>query len=102
MFKNEGIWFVQLTDEYLRTLGSLEIGDGESPTVINTFLEDDYGSVTNAGDSIRGLERILRENPVTENQDGTLTVERNTFYTAGVCEVKIGERVFETAKVVIE
>ena len=48
LYKNEKIWFSQLTDEYIRDLATIDCDcdeDDDFPTSIYTFLEEDYDVV---------------------------------------------------------
>ena len=102
LYKNEAVWFAQLTDEYLRNLASLRFDEEEDtdyPTSINTFLEESYDVCVNGNDRIHGLPVTIVENPVAETENG-LFMEANVRYTMGVHEVTIGKRTFTAIKVI--
>lgn len=105
MYRNEGVWFTQLTNEYIRDLATIcndlkeeEDGEEDFPTVIYTFLEKDYDVALNGGDRIHGRPRMLRENPVPLDGTGYGEMERNVRYTDGVHDLTVGERTFRCVK----
>ncbi len=101
LYKNECIWFSQLTDEYIRDLGTICCDnkiDDDYPTEIHTFLENDYDAIVNGNDRIHGRPLLIKENP-PKVMDGKIFVdEYNIRYTMGSVDVTIGERTFETIK----
>ncbi|MBQ9121657.1 MAG: sigma-70 family RNA polymerase sigma factor [Clostridia bacterium] len=102
LYKNEAVWFTQLTDEYIRNLASLRFDEEEDtdyPTSINTFLEESYDVCVNGNDRIHGTPIQILENPAIEAKDG-LRGELNVRYTQGVYEVQIGKRAFEAIKII--
>ncbi|MBQ7379992.1 MAG: sigma-70 family RNA polymerase sigma factor, partial [Clostridia bacterium] len=100
LYKNEAIWFAQLTDEYYRTLGSIrcdqEGEDDEWMTEIHTFLEDDFGAAANGNDAVHGIPLLIKENPLTIMNNEYFVDEKNIRYTTGMFDVRIGNRAFET------
>lgn len=102
LYKNEAIWFTQLTDEYIRHLGAIACdADDEYPTAIYTFLEEDYDIMVNGSDRIHGRPLLIKENP-PEIKDGKIYVDEYMIrYTMGTYDVTIGERSFETIKYII-
>lgn len=97
LYKNENIWFSQMTDEYVRDLGTIIFDDDdEFPTTIYTFLEDDYGMTSNENDPVRGRPLLIKERPPKTDGDRIIACEPNLRYTTGVYDVTIGERTFET------
>lgn len=104
MYKNEAIWFSQLTDEYVRDLASIACdsdADDDYPTYIDTFLCEDFDIAVNGGDRIHGRPLLVRENPPKTDGDKIIVDEYNVKYTMGVYDVTIGERTFETIKIII-
>ncbi|MBQ8512223.1 MAG: sigma-70 family RNA polymerase sigma factor [Clostridia bacterium] len=100
LYRNESIWFTQLTENYRRDLGTLILGEDEYPTEIFTFLEDDYDIAVNGEDRVNGTPLLIRERPVTIHDDGSRTLEEDhRRYTDGVWRVVIGDRAFECIKV---
>lgn len=100
LYKNESIWFTQLTEHYRRDLGTLVMGDDDYPTEIFTFLEEDYDIAVNGEDRVNGTPLLIRERPVTLNADGSRVLPENRLrYTDGVWRVVIGEREFECIRV---
>lgn len=101
-YKNESVWFSQLTEEYIRDLGTLCFDtDGEDddyPTEIHTFLEEDYDVIVNGNDRIHGRPLLIRENPPKVIEGKIFIDEYNIRYTMGTYDVTIGERNFETIK----
>jgi hypothetical protein len=101
LYKNEKIWFSQLTDEYIRDLATIDCdGDEEDdfPTSIYTFLEEDYDVICNGNDRIHGRPLLIKENP-PRIVDGKIYIdEYNIRYTMGTFDVTIGEKTFETIK----
>ncbi len=101
LYKNECVWFSQLTDEYIRDLGTIA-GDSEAdddfPTTIYTFLEEDYDVIVNGNDRVPGRPLLIKENPPKVVDDKIFIDEYNIRYTMGTFDVTIGERTFETIK----
>lgn len=101
LYKNEKIWFSQLTDEYIRDLATIDC-DGEEdtdfPTSIYTFLEEDYDVAVNGNDRVHGRPLLIKENPPRIVDDKIYIDEYNIRYTMGAFDVTIGERTFETIK----
>ena len=101
LYKNECIWFSQLTDEYVRDLATVagdSDADDDYPTAIHTFLEEDYDVKVNGNDRVHGRPLLIKENP-PEVVDGKIVVnEYNVRYTMGTFDVTVGERTFETVK----
>ncbi|MBQ8287884.1 MAG: RNA polymerase sigma factor [Clostridia bacterium] len=97
LYKNECIWFSQLTEEYVRDLGTIAgDADDEYPTAIYTFLEEDYDVIVNGKDRIHGRPLLIKENP-PKIENGKLYVdESHERYTIGTYDVIIGDRAFET------
>ena len=101
LYKNECIWFSQLTDEYIRDLGTIACdseADDEYPTAIYTFLEEDYDVKVNGNDRVHGRPLLIKENPPKVVGDKIFVDEYNIRYTMGTFDVTIGERTFETIK----
>ena len=101
LYKNEKIWFSQLTDEYIRDLATIDCDgdeDDDFPTSIYTFLEEDYDVIVNGNDRIHGRPLLIKENPPKIVDDKIHIDEYNIRYTMGVFDVTIGERTFETIK----
>lgn len=105
LYKNECVWFAQLTEEYLRTLATLRFDDEEEnldiPTEIHTFLEEDFDILVNGNDRVRGLPLLIKENPAEIDENGIHLPEKYIRYTMGVHHVTIGEKVFEAIKFVM-
>lgn len=101
LYKNECIWFQQLTDEYIRNLATIVCdceADDDYPTEIFTFLEEDYDGIVNGNDRVHGRPLLIKENP-PKIADGKIYVdEYNVRYTMGSNELTIGERTFEVIK----
>ncbi|MBO5110720.1 MAG: RNA polymerase sigma factor [Clostridia bacterium] len=101
LYKNEKIWFTQLTDEYVRDLATIDCDgneDNDLPTSIYTFLEEDYDVIVNGNDRVHGRPLLIKENP-PKMVDGKIYIdEYNIRYTMGTFDVTIGERTFETIK----
>ena len=102
LYKNERVWFSQLTDEYIRDLGTISFNtegdDDDYPTEIHTFLEEDYDVIVNGNDRVHGRPLLIKENP-PKVVDGKIFVDENNIrYTMGCFDVTIGERMFETIK----
>ena len=101
LYKNEKIWFSQLTDEYIRDLATIA-GDGDEdddyPTSIYTFLEEDYDVSVNGNDRVHGRPLLIKENPLKLVDDKIYIDEYNIRYTMGTFDVTIGKRTFETIK----
>ena len=101
LYKNEKIWFSQLTDEYIRDLATIDCDcdeDDDFPTSIYTFLEEDYDVIVNGNDRIHGRPLLIKENPPRIVDDKIYIDEYNIRYTMGTFDVTIGERTFETIK----
>ena len=98
-YKNEAVWFMQLTDEYVRDLGTIlcdSEADDAVPTAIVTFLEDEYDVMVNGKDRVHGRPLLIKENP-PKIENGKIYVEEyHAKYTMGSFDVTIGERTFET------
>lgn len=101
LYKNEAVWFTQLTDEYVRDLGTIIDSDDEYPTEIYTFLEEDYDVAVNGNDRVHGRPLLIRENPARVDENGIHADEYGIRYTMGVHEVSIGKRSFETIKFIL-
>ncbi len=103
-YKNECIWFVQLADEYLRTLATLRYTDEQEahdiPTEIHTFLDKDFDVNVNGKDQIQGMPLWIRENPAETDENG-IYIQPNLRYTAGTYDLTIGNKTFETIKFII-
>ena len=100
--KNEKIWFAQLTDKYIRNLGTVfDDGNGEEPTQVTTFLEESYDVLVNGNDRVFGIPVLIQENAAGETENGYVIAEKNVRYTLGVWNVRIGSRVFETIKCIL-
>ncbi|MBR4881580.1 MAG: RNA polymerase sigma factor [Clostridia bacterium] len=101
LYKNEAIWFTQLTDEYIRDLGTIACdseADADYPTTIYTFLEEDYDVIVNGNDRVHGRPLLIKENPPKIVDDKIFIDEYNIRYTMGTFDVTIGERTHETIK----
>ena len=101
LYKNEKIWFSQLTDEYIRDLATIDCvsnEDADIPTSINTFLEEDYDVIVNGNDRVHGRPLLIKENPPKVVNDRIYIDEYNIRYTMGTFDVTIGEKTFETIK----
>ena len=93
MYKNECIWFTQLTDEYIRDLATISGEcDDACPTEVFTFLEKDFEYM------LKGRPLLIKENPANIDEDGMHFEDYHIRYTMGVYDVTIGERTFETVK----
>ncbi len=101
LYKNEKIWFSQLTDEYIRDLATIDCDgdeDDDFPTSIYTFLEEDYDVIVNGNDRVHGRPLLIKENPPKIVDDKIYIDEYNIRYTMGTFDVTIGERTFEAIK----
>ncbi len=101
LYKNEKIWFSQLTDEYIRDLATIDCDcdeDDDFPTSIYTFLEEDYDVIANGNDRVHGRPLLIKENPPRIVDDKIYIDEYNIRYTMGTFDVTIDERTFETIK----
>ena len=101
LYKNECIWFSQLTDEYIRDLGTISCDnevDDEYPTEIHTFLEEDYDIIVNGNDRVHGRPLLIKKNSPKIVGNKIFVDEYNTRYTLGTFDVSIGDRMFETIK----
>lgn len=104
LYKNEAIWFTQLTDEYIRELGGIANdceADSDFPTMIYTFLEEDYDVAVNMNDRIHGRPLLIKENPPRIENDEIFIDEYHIRYTMGTFDVTVGNRNFETVKYII-
>lgn len=100
MYKNEAIWFTQMTDEFIRILGTVKSdGDEEYPTLVETFLDEEFDVMVNGKDRIHGIPAVLKENPGEGDHGEIRLAENNLRYTMGVCSVSIGPRRFDTVRV---
>ena len=100
LYKNEAIWFTQITDEYIRILGKVgSDGDDEYPTSVETFFDEDFDVMANGEDRIHGIPLVLQENPGEEDGDIIRLAKLHTRYTMGVCSVTVGARRFDTVRV---
>lgn len=100
LFRNEAIWFAQLTDEYLRNLAFIRCdGEDDLPTEICTFLEEDYDVIVNGNDRVHGLPLMIEENPTVIGENGEIDMPiANLRYTMGCWDVTIGDRLFACIK----
>ena len=101
LYKNECIWFQQLTDEYIRNLASIICdceADDDYPTEIFTFLEEEFDVIVNGNDRVHGRPLLVKENPPKVTEGKIVVDEYNVRYTMGTFDVTIGERTFETIK----
>ena len=104
LYKNENIWFSQLTDEYIRDLATISFDcdeDDDFPTSIYTFLEEDYDVIVNGNDRVHGRPLLIKENPPKIVDDKIYIDEYNIRYTMGMFDVTIGEKTFETVKFIV-
>lgn len=104
LYKNECIWFSQLTDEYIRDLGTIACDceeDNDIPTEIYTFLEEDYDVKVNGNDRVHGRPLLIKENPPKITDDKIYIDENNIRYTMGTFDLTIGKRTFETIKFIL-
>ena len=104
LYKNEKIWFSQLTDEYIRDLATINCDcdeDDDFPTAISTFLEEGYDVIANGNDRVHGRPLLIKENPPKIVDDKIYFDEYNIRYTMGTFDVTIGERTFETVKFIV-
>ena len=98
-YKNEAVWFMQLTEEYVRDLGTIlcdSEADDATPTAIFTFLEEDYDVMVNGKDRVHGRPLLIEENPPRIEDGRIYAQEYHVKYTMGSFDVTIGERTFET------
>ncbi|MBQ8408568.1 MAG: RNA polymerase sigma factor [Clostridia bacterium] len=103
-YKNEAIWFTQLTDQYIRNLASINGDsdvDDDYPTSIYTFLEEDYDVTVNGNDRVHGMPLLIKENSPQTVGDKIFIDEYNVRYTMGMFDVTIGERTFEAVKFIV-
>ena len=101
LYKNEKIWFSQLTDEYIRDLATIDCDgdeDDDFPTSIYTFLDEDYDVLVNGNDCVHGRPLLIKENPPKIVDDKIYIDEYNIRYTMGTFYITIGQRTFETIK----
>lgn len=101
LFRNEAVWFAQLTDEYLRNLAFIRCDEEDDlPTEICTFLEEDYDVIVNGNDRVHGLPLLIEENPAVIGENGAIEMPAaNLRYTMGSWSVTIGDRTFACIKV---
>ena len=99
LYRNEKIWFSQMTEEYIRELGCLDEleEDDEYPTYITTFLDEGFNDIVNAEDPARGMPVSVRENPAEEGTDGYRMETYNVRYTTGMYRLTVGQRTFRAA-----
>lgn len=99
LYRNEKIWFSQMTEEYIRELGCLDEleEDDEYPTYITTFLDEGFNDIVNAEDPARGMPVPVRENPAEEGTDGYRMETYNVRYTTGMYRLTVGQRTFRAA-----
>lgn len=100
LYKNEAIWFTQLTEHYRRDLGTLRLGEDEYPTEIFTFLEEDYDIAVNGEDRINGTPIVISERAAEVTEDFVTIPHDRLRYTDGVWKITLGDREFECIKVV--
>lgn len=105
LYKNECVWFAQLTDEYLRTLATLRYTvdqeDNDIPTEIHTFLEEDFDVLVNGDDKIHGMPLVIKENPTETDENGIHIPKIGLRYTMGTYSLTLGNKTFETIKFVL-
>lgn len=105
LYKNERVWFSQLTDEYIRDLGTItsdtDGDDDDFPTEIHTFLEENYDVIVNGNDRVHGRPLLIKENAPKVIGERMIIDEYHTRYTMGTFNVTIGERSFETVKFIV-
>ena len=99
LYRNENVWFSQMTEEYIRDLGCLMNleEDDEYPTYITTFLDREFNDIVNAEDPVRGTPILVAENPIAADKDGYRMEKYNVRYTLGIYRLTIGERTFRAA-----
>lgn len=99
LYRNENVWFTQMTDEYIRELGCLMNleEDDEYPTYITTFLDQEFNSIVNAEDPVRGTPVLVAENPAAVEDSGYRIGQYNIRYTLGMFRLTVGERSFRAA-----
>ncbi len=99
LYRNESIWFSQMTEEYIRDLGCLANleEDDEYPTYITTFLDEEFNSIVNGEDPARGMPVLVAENPAAETAEGFRMETYNVRYTLGMYRLTIGRRTFRAA-----
>ena len=103
LYKNEKIWFTQLTDEYIRDLGTISgmnDEDADYPTELYTFLDEDYDVIVNGGDRIHGRPLLIEEHPPRMEGDEIFIDEYNIRYTMGCFDLTVGQRTFAVIKTV--
>lgn len=101
LYKNECIWFSQLTEDYIRDLGTISGAcelDNDIPFEFNSFLEENYDVAVNSNDRIHGRPLLIKENPPKLTEDKIYVDEYNVRYTLGSFDVTVGKRKFETVK----
>jgi len=104
LYRNEAVWFVSLTEEYMRDLGTIRCdteGDEDIPTYITTFLDEDYDMSVNGNDCIHGKPLLVKENPPEYRGDEIIAGAYSLRYTTGVYDVTIGSRTFETVGILL-
>ncbi|MBR5444731.1 MAG: sigma-70 family RNA polymerase sigma factor, partial [Clostridia bacterium] len=99
LYRNEKIWFSQMTEEYIRELGFLDglEEDDEYPTYLTTFLDEGFNDIVNAEDPARGMPVLVRENPIAAGEDGYRMEKYNIRYTLGMYRLIVGQRTFRAA-----
>ncbi|MGL4735831.1 MAG: RNA polymerase sigma factor [Cellulosilyticaceae bacterium] len=98
LIKNEAIWFTQLTETHIRSLANLQYDDDETfPTKLFTFFDEEFNTACNYN-SIHGIPLIIKENPVTINNDEITISDYTMHYTEGVYNLTINSRHFECIK----
>lgn len=102
LYKNEKIWFVQLTNEYIRNLGTIFDDEGcDEPTQVSIFLEESYDVLVNGNDRVFGIPVLIKGNAAEASGNGYTIAAENVRYTLGVWNVTIGSRTFETIKCIL-
>lgn len=99
LYRNESVWFSQMTEEYIRDLGCLANleEDDEYPTYITTFLDKEFNDIVNAEDPARGMPVWIAENPAEETAGEYRMEKYNVRYTLGMFRLTVGERSFRAA-----
>jgi len=103
LYKNEKIWFAQLTDDYIRDLGTISgmnDEDTDSPIEMVTFLDEDYDVIVNGGDRIHGRPLLIEEHPPRVERDEIFVDEYHLRYTMGCFDLTIGQRTFAVIKTI--
>lgn len=103
-YQNECIWFVQLTDEYFRTLATIRYVDEQEgrdiPAEIHTFLDEEFDVTLNGNDRAHGMPLLIKENPAKTDENG-IHIQPNLRYTEDTYDLTIGNKTFETIKFMI-